>query len=171
MPPAAHLAAEILAAPLRVSLGYAERLVKDIPADLFAHQPVPGMNHPAFCFGHLSLYPNQVLRLLGRDELIIENDGWDAIFKAGVECVEQDGRYPAKDIVLDHYFERHHSLLLAMDQIDEDILNRENPAEGRIKTMFPILGGAINFYLNNHHSVHLGQVSAWRRVAGLGPAQ
>jgi len=170
MPPTANLTVEILIAPLRVSLGYAERLAKDIPSDLFAHMPHPKMNHPAFCFGHLSLYPNQVLRMVGQDDLIVVKHGWDSLFKAGVECVEQDGRYPAKDDILAYYFERHHSLLAALADLDEAVLARENPAEGRLKTMFPVLGGALNFYLNNHHSVHLGQVSAWRRAAGLGAA-
>jgi hypothetical protein len=170
MQAAANPTIELLSAPLRVSLGYAERLTRDIPPDLFAHMPARGMNHPAFCFGHLSLYPNQVLRMLGREADVVSRPGWEALFKAGVDCVEQDGRYPAKDEILEYYFERHHSLLAAMGEVEEALLARENPAEGRMKSMFPTLGGALNFYINNHHSVHLGQVSAWRRAAGLGPA-
>ncbi len=166
----ANVTAEILSAPLRLTLSYAERLLKDIPAGRFAHMPHPMMNHPAFCIGHLSLYPNQVLRMLGEDELLVEKDGWDALFKAGVACVEQDGRYPEKNEIAAHYFERYQTVLAALGDIDESVFARENPAEGRMKTFFLTIGSAANFYLNNHHMSHLGQISAWRRAVGLGPA-
>jgi hypothetical protein len=39
--------------------------------------------------------------------------------------------------------------------------------EGRIKEIFPFVGLAINFMLNNHNMMHVGQVSAWRRAMGL----
>jgi hypothetical protein len=36
--------------------------------------------------------------------------------------------------------------------------------------MFPTIGGAVNFLLVGHVQMHLGQVSTWRRVMGLGSA-
>ncbi|MEY4102879.1 MAG: hypothetical protein RL461_81, partial [Planctomycetota bacterium] len=43
-------------------------------------------------------------------------------------------------------------------------------AEGVFKERFPVLGQAVLFLCNNHQMMHLGQISAWRRVMGLGSA-
>ncbi len=53
-----------------VSQRYAKRLLVGIPVDRFARFAAPGRqvvesNHPAFILGHLSLYPANVVRLLG----------------------------------------------------------------------------------------------------------
>lgn len=170
MPVAASMktsAAAYFADPLRVSIGYGELLVKDIPAAKFAHMPHPAMNHPAFCIGHLCLYPNRVLTLIGKPQLIVEKPGWPELFKAGVACVEQDGRYPSKDELVAVYLERYRTVCDAIGDVDEEVFARENPTEGRFRQMFPTVGGAVNFMLNNHHMTHLGQISAWRRAVGL----
>jgi hypothetical protein len=45
-----------------------------------------------------------------------------------------------------------------------------NPAEGRMKQLFPTLGSVQTFYCGGHMMMHLGQMSAWRRMQGLGSA-
>ena len=101
---------DFMAFALRQTLAYAERILKDIPADRFAHMPIPRMNHPAFCIGHLSLYPNRLLNMIGRKDLVREKPGYAELFQAGVECVEQDGRYPAKDELVTYYFDRYRTI-------------------------------------------------------------
>lgn len=152
---------------LRPTIGYAELLVKDIPPAKFAHKPHPTMNHPAFIIGHLSLYPNKVFTVLSQPRLIVEKPGFAELFQAGVQCVEQEGRYPGKDEIVAYYLERHKALIQAMGNVSDEALARENPIEGRLKEKFPLVGIAVNFLLNNHHMSHLGQLSAWRRAMGL----
>jgi hypothetical protein len=36
--------------------------------------------------------------------------------------------------------------------------------------LFPTIGSMQAFYVGGHMTFHLGQVSAWRRMQGLGPA-
>jgi len=158
---------DIILGPARVSLGYGGMLVKDIPAERFAFRPHPTMNHPAFCIGHLSLYPNRVLDFVGRKDLMVERSGWPELFKAGVACVDDDGRYPAKDELVGYYTERHEAVLNALADVDESVLAQPNPVEGRFRQMCPTVGIAVNFMLNAHHMSHLGQISAWRRAVGL----
>lgn len=153
--------------PARRTLDFAQLVTKDIPADTFAHMPHPTMNHPAFCLGHLSLYPNRLFTLIGQPNKIIEKKGWEDLFKMGVACVEQDGRYPHKDEIVAGYVERYSAIIKTLETTNEDIYARENPMEGRMKEIFPYVGLAINFMLNNHPMMHLGQVSAWRRAMGL----
>lgn len=155
---------------LRMTLGYAERLLKDIPVDTFTLMPHPKMNHPAFCIGHLSLYPNRLFTMLGRPELMVERAGYPELFQAGSECVADAAKYPAKDVLVPFYFERYRAIGELLPSISEETLQRENPMTGRMKELFPTIGSAMCFLLNNHQMVHLGQISAWRRAAGIGPA-
>jgi hypothetical protein len=160
--------AEIIVAPFRRAFGYGELLVKDIPDDQFAHMPTPNLNHPAFNYGHLSLYPNRLFKVIGRPELIVEKPGFTELFQAGSACVEQDGRYPAKDEIVDYWRERYTTAADEISSLPDEAFQQENPLEGRMREIFPTVGVAVNFLLNNHLMVHLGQVSAWRRVIGLG---
>jgi hypothetical protein len=143
-------------------------LVKDIPPAQFAHMPHPQMNHPAFCIGHLSLYGDRLLRLIGREELVRERPRYLELFKYGTPCVEQDGRYPPKDEIVAYYLERYDAAMTALPGFEPGLLSR--PADESARARFPTVGSQINFLLNNHQMVHLGQVSAWRRAVGLGPA-
>jgi hypothetical protein len=169
-PPSAHpstSAASFLVGTLKPTLWYAELLVKDIPADKFAHMPHPTMNHPAFNIGHLSLYPNRLFTIIGQPEKVVEKTGYKELFAAGVPCVEQDGRYPHKDELVSCFMDRYRAASEAIAKLPDDVLRSENPMEGRLKEMLPQLGMAVNFLLNNHIMAHLGQISAWRRALGL----
>lgn len=152
----------------RRALSYAESLAKDIPASTFGHMPHPNMNHPAFNYGHLSLYPDRLLGMIGHPQDAKEKAGWADLFKAGVPCVEQDGRYPGKDEIVAHYVERYGAVIKAVESLPDEAFARENPMEGRMRELFPFVGQAVNFMLNNHTMMHLGQVSAWRRAMGMG---
>lgn len=160
--------AEYFTRCLRRTIGFAELLVKDVPADKFAHKPHPTMNHPAFCIGHLSLYPNRAFTILDKPEMAVVKPGYPELFQAGTLCVEQDGRYPPKDEIVAYYLERYTAIAEFLPQLSDEVFARENPLEGRMKEIFPLVGIAVNFLLNNHHMMHLGQLSAWRRAMGLG---
>lgn len=166
----ASQAGEMIAGSINLCLGYAERLIRDIPAEKFAHMPHAKMNHPAFILGHLSLYPDRAFKFLSMPQRMAARPGYDELFNAGVDCVEQDGRYPQKDDLVAHYFERFRAVAAVLPTVSDETLQGRNPGEGRIAQMFPVLGGALNFMLATHHGIHLGQLSAWRRAAGLGPA-
>jgi len=45
-----------------------------------------------------------------------------------------------------------------------------NPLGGRMTDLFPTLGSLQSFYCGGHIMMHLGQVSAWRRMMDLGAA-
>ena len=160
-------AADLIVDSLKFSITYAGDLVQDVSEDQFTHMPHPTMNHPAFCLGHLSIYPNRIFELLGHPEGIVEKDGFAELFKAGVECVPQDGRYPGKDEILGHYVERHEAAIPVIAAARDEQLLAPNPAEGRFREMFPTIGSVTNFLMNTHQLLHLGQISAWRRATGL----
>ncbi|HMN96223.1 MAG TPA: DinB family protein [Phycisphaerales bacterium] len=156
--------------PGRQALSYAELLVKEIDPAKFAHMPVAGLNHPAFTIGHLAMYPDRALGILGRQDLARPKAGWDALFLAGCPCVEQDGRYPPKEEIVAHFVERTGAVLAVASEATEAQLAAPNPLEGRMRELFPTVGAVLAFVLIGHPMMHLGQVSAWRRVIGMPPA-
>ncbi len=154
---------------LNLGLGYAEALTTSIPADKFAAFPAKDVVCPAFYIGHLGLYPNRALTLLGRDDLhTAVPEGWTERFKAGVTA--QPGEYPSKEALLKQFFDGYRTVAKALETAPDAVFAEENPAEGRFKEMFPKKGGAITFLCIGHMQMHLGQISAWRRVMGLGSA-
>ncbi len=154
---------------------YAEALVKGIDPGTFAHMPSKGpgkdVNSPAFNFGHLSLYPDvRILPLLGREDLAQPLPYAAELFKAGATCVDQPGTYPPMETILRTFFERTRVAIAALDSVPEERFGTPNPMEGRMRELFPTIGSAVNFLLVGHVQSHLGQVSVWRRMMGLGSA-
>jgi hypothetical protein len=149
-------------------LRYADQLVTGVPADVFAKMPMKDVNSAAFNIGHLSTYGDRVCAMLGRNDLVTPMPYSVDLFKAGAPCLDQPGLYPSKDVLVSTFFERQRRAIAAFRDTTEASLAAENPAEGRFKEMFPTVGGAVSFLLGGHVAMHLGQVSAWRRVMGLG---
>ncbi|MBX3401835.1 MAG: DinB family protein [Phycisphaeraceae bacterium] len=161
-----------------LSLRYAEMLLKDIrPAD-FARFPAPGgkpvhTNHPAFVYGHLAMYPQRVLEMLGQPKgLTATPADWDGLFKAGVECKDDPNgtSYPTMEKLVSFHRAAYEAALAAVSSASDAQLSAPNPGEGRMKEMFPTVGAVCNFIVAAHPMSHYGQVSAWRRCMGLGSA-
>lgn len=166
----------IIADSLQLSLGYSERLLKDVPAAKFARFATPGgqvieSNHPAFIYGHLSLYGPRILKQLGLAGPAVP-DGFEAAFSKDAKCVDdpQGTIYPAMEKVTKAYFEGYQAAAEALRKVEDSVFQQANPLEGRMAELFPTLGSLQAFYCGGHIMMHLGQMSAWRRMAGLGAA-
>ncbi len=170
--------AETIIPNLRTSIMLGGLLAKDIKPETFARVPMQdgkpvNMNHPAFNYGHLALYPARMLSLLGKDtaEAAVP-EGWEALFKAGAECKDdpQGTIYPKMDAIIAAYNRGYNTVLNALASVDDEVMLRQNPIEGRLREMCPTVGAAVAFMAMSHPMMHLGQVSAWRRLFGLGSA-
>lgn len=163
-----------LGASAKMGRMYAERLLKDVPPGQFARKPVVGgqtidCNHPAFVFGHLALYPQRVLTLLGEDPApAAVPAAYTELFKAGAACTDDPTGtvYPAMKELTEAYFRTLDAALGALDRADDALADKPMP-EG---SFFPVVGVAVAFYTNGHVMSHLGQISTWRRCVGLGAA-
>lgn len=158
-------------------IGYAERLLKDLPGDRFARMSSPGnqtidANHPAFILGHLCLYPQKVMAHIGAaTEQTQVPESFDAVFSKTATCQDDaDGTlYPSPEIIIETFRHCYAAALEAIAQCDDSLLGQDNPDEA-MKAFFPTMGSMLNFYLTSHVMVHLGQLSTWRRMEGLTPA-
>jgi len=166
----------VIADTLQLSMGYAERLLKGVPADRFGRFARVGgtaveSNHPAFIYGHLSLYAPRVLQQIEHPAPRVP-DHFQDLFSKDAKCRDDaDGDlYPAMDEITAFFFEGHRMLAGALRSTPDAVFDRPNPAEGRMKELFPTLGSVQTFYCGGHMMMHLGQMSGWRRIEGLGPA-
>lgn len=167
----------MIAASARLSMGYAERLSKDVSADQFASfarmgDTVVEANHPAFIFGHLALYPCRIVADLGGDATATTPDAdAEKLFSHEAVCIDDpEGKlYPAKDVLVQRLMTNTDAAIAALENADDDQFRVVNPNE-RMRAKFGTIGAMHGFYLGGHVMLHMGQLSTWRRVLGMGPA-
>jgi hypothetical protein len=168
----------IIAPGAKLGLAYAERLLADVTDANYARFARPGgivvkSNHAAFILGHLSLYPvraTQYLHLPAGATAFPPN--YEPLFKFGTECQDDPAGaiYPPLAELKTQFFESYQAAIAAIESAPDEAFAGPNPAEGRLRELFPTIGPALNFYMIGHVQVHLGQFSAWRRAMGLPPA-
>lgn len=155
---------------------YAEKLANGTPIEIFSSKPVVGgqtieCNHPAFIFGHLSLYPSRIFKLLEVEQPgIIPPKSYYDQFMIGAECLNDPERkiYPAKDELVNFFIKSTDLVIKELPNIPEEKFYAIN-VEERSKDRFPIVGSFISYLLISHANGHLGQISTWRRCMGLPP--
>lgn len=166
----------MIAESAKLSLGYSQNLLKDVTADQFARF-APGQsglvesNHPAFIYGHLSLYSPRVVEDLGGDaSAIAPNDKFVEVFNKDVKCLDDpEGTiYPAMDEITAKLLAAQEAAIEAVGNASDDALTAPN--QNAMSARFSTVGSMMAFYLGGHFMIHMGQMSAWRRMMGLGPA-
>ncbi len=167
----------MIAASARLGIGYAERLLGDVPDDKFGAFAKVGngqikSNHPAFVCGHLSLYAPKILADLGQDaSAITPPDSYDALFSKDASCQDDPDQklYPSADELRRVLINGYTAVADALEQSDDAVflgVNSNEPMRGK----FPTTGAMHGFYVGGHFMIHMGQISAWRRAIGMGPA-
>jgi len=146
---------------------YAARLVADLTDADMLSQPVPGvvMNHPAWVFSHIGLYPpvlSAILRGTPFTDPITTPYGKDS------KPLADPRAYAPKAQLMEQYFRGHDELAEALAEADPAVLAKPIPL-ARWQQRFPFIADAIVHLMIDHEMGHLGQVSAWRR-AGKRPS-
>lgn len=174
----ANTIGEMIAASCSLGIMYAERLLTDVPAAEFARFARPGgqlviSNHPAFTLGHLCLYSCRLVTNLGGDlEAARVPEDYPCLFSKDATCQDDvDGTiYPAMDVLVDKFFAGYRAAVDVLRSTGDEAFRQTNPEEGRLRELFPTMGAMHAFYVGGHMMTHLGQMSAWRRMMGMGAA-
>lgn len=172
-----HAANMIVPGAERV-MGLSEALLKDVDAKRFARFTAPGgqavnANHPAFIYGHLSVYPAIVLTAAGEDPApAAAPEPYNDLFKQGAACRDDpEGTiYPAMDEIVGVFNRGHRAVIERVRTWPDSKLAERHGIEGRMSEVFPTVGHVASFMLLAHTMMHLGQMSTWRRCEGLGTA-
>lgn len=147
-----------------LTVGYLKSLVADIPDSRFAELPAGLPNHPAWVIGHVVFAYNSATKLLGGSPAVAE--GHDAKYGIGSKPSTTRSDYPSKDVLLAMLDTAHKSAIDAISANFAASADKPNPIEGFSK-MAPTIGDAVVFLVTSHNAGHVGQVSSWRRAAGL----
>jgi len=146
---------------------YADKLTADLtPEQVF--QTPPGfvvMNHPAWVLCHLTVYAPMLGVML---EGGTPDDPLEHRYGRKSTPVLDPSQYPAWDEIRAAYLEEHDALVPMLTDASAKVLEAP-PTIERFRTRWPRLADAVVHLMNHHESIHLGQLSAWRRVCGLPP--
>lgn len=148
------------------NLNYARTLIKDIPADLHTAQPNQIVNHPVWVIGHLASTAVFVAGQLGKQVEAPENlrDMFGPVSVPNPSATEN----PSLDEMMALLEKAHAAVADGFREASDEFLAA--PAMERLRSRFPTNGHFITFALTSHETLHLGQLSSWRRAAGLGKA-
>ena len=151
-----------------LQLSLASKLVNDIPDDQMCAQPHGLVNHPTWSLGHLIMSAYGVGQMIGIESTA--PDGWAELFKTGGIPSGDRAGFPSKDELLAEFAKVHELWKAALPEVDAAVLDAKHPDENT-RAYFPTVGAMVAFIMTSHEMDHLGQIAAWRRAAGLGPAK
>jgi hypothetical protein len=150
----------------RRDIAYALRLVGDLSDEQLIAQPVPGrvMNHPAWTVAHLTLYNDVIAKMLRR---VAFDDPKEHPF--GMKSSPQsDAKVYGPGVqLIDAYKRSHDEAERALVECDVNVFAEAVPLE-RWRALHPRIADMTVMLMVKHESMHLGQLSAWRRAMGLG---
>ena len=152
----------------KMNLGFAKRLVGDVSADQMCAQPHGVVNHPAWSLGHLVVASDHVGQALGLSSDLPA--GWEDTWKPGSTPSPDKGRYPSKEDLLRVMEQQHTRVAKALSDAAPAAL-AQPLANEKMRAFFPTVGDFAVFLMTAHEMDHLGQIAAWRRTMGLGPAK
>jgi hypothetical protein len=143
---------------------YLQKLAGDLTDDQLTLRPVPGLNPPAWLLGHLAIANDHTLRMLGRPNVCPR--AWHVDFGPGSTPLKYKGAAPAKRELLDAFETGYQQITEAAKAPDPVKMAAPNPVEF-IRRPIPTVGDLVAHLLSTHIAGHVGQLSAWRKAAGL----
>lgn len=156
----------------RFNLDFAHKLVEDLDEKLMTESGGIGLeNHPAWTLGHLISGANLTLKYLGEEPSI--STKWDELFRRngpGDPRKPNPDRsvYPTKKELLEELNKQHLLVEKKISGLAQMDLNK--PHQWKFSSYFPTLFDMIHFMCVTHETMHLSQLSSWRRAMGLNSA-
>lgn len=153
------------------TLELAGRLTADVPDDRFAEMPHAGAKHPGWVLGHLTVASGLAAGLLADDEAEARGlAGVPQSIAAGAAPGSEPGSdraaYGGRDELLAELTRVHELCVARLNAADDAHLARPLPI-AEYREFWPTIGDAAFYLLGRHEPYHLGQLTSWRRAAGL----
>ena len=145
---------------------YVRRVVEGIDEPRMTEVPAPGLKPPVWLLGHLAIANDYALDLLGRPRVCPE--AWHTGFGPGSVPLGSGAPTPTKDELVTSYEAGHGAVREALHSANSDAMAAPNPLPMTfLQENLPTVGDLLAHLLTTHSSFHLGQLSTWRRAAGL----
>jgi hypothetical protein len=146
---------------------YGERLLYDLTDEHMTMQPhgerERPVNHPAWAFSHMNVYL-PVIQCVIRGERF--EDPMHHRFGMNSRPETEFGIYGTRLRILADWSRGHEAVCELLQHCDNTLFGRSVHLE-RWTTVMPTAGVCLPYLMLNHENMHLGQISAWRRVLGL----
>jgi len=144
---------------------YALALLNDLNDEQMLLRPGGNMNHPAWILGHMSLYYPIVPALLAGEPFADPADD-DLFGFRGRGPQDNPTLYGTKAAQLERLTTGHEQVARALLAASAADYNRP-PSLPRWAEMYPSVEFMLPDLLLLHENIHIGQLSIWRRAAGL----
>lgn len=144
------------------------RLIDSVPDDMWTRQPAGAVNHLAWVVGHLVHSCQAIGGEMGIEPWLPPN--WGEKFGTGSTPVEARKCYPSKEKLLESLADARQRLTDRLLKLGEAGLAEPLP-DVHYRSLFPTVGHSVLHILTAHAAVHVGQLTVWRRVVGLGPLE
>lgn len=144
---------------------YALALLHDLTDAQMLLRPGDNMNHPSWILGHICLYHPIVPALLRGESFGDPAD--DPLFGFRVQGPHSDPAvYGSKEAQIHRFVDGHETVSQALLSATPEQLSRP-PSLPRWSESYPTVEFMLPDLLLHHESLHIGQLSIWRRAAGL----
>jgi hypothetical protein len=145
-------------------LGFAKKAMADVDESKMNHQPHPRMNTPAWVIGHLCVVADYAARMLGQPMTCPKD--WHQSYGMGSDPAKP-AVTPTKAELLACLEAQHARVDEVVSRATEEQLAAPHSVEV-LQKAFPTVGDVLLNVMTAHPMLHLGQLSAWRRIMGLG---
>lgn len=146
-------------------LRYALALLEDVSDEQMVLRPGGNMNHPAWILGHVMLYHPLVPKLLAGESF--PDPGEDELFGfAGRGPVDDVAAYGRKASQVERFATGHEQAAQALLTAKPADFTRP-PILPRWAKDYPTVEFMLPDLIIFHEAMHIGQISIWRRAAGL----
>lgn len=145
-------------------LDYTKKLAQGIDESQMTLQPAPGMNTPLWILGHLAIASDFAATSLGLPMNCPR--AWHKAFGPGSDPNAVRPPHPTKAELLQIIEANHARIAEALQSVTPEQLAQPNTFEPTTRA-FPTVGDLLAHLMTTHPTMHLGQLSAWRRLQGL----
>lgn len=146
---------------------YGSNLVADLTAEQMVAQPAPAgkapANHPAWVLSHLNAYLAVIPSVIQGEEF---EDPKHHPFGMLSQPENNPSIYASKEELIDAFVCGHEEVAVLLGNASPEILDQPISLP-RWAPVFKTVGVALHYIMLNHENMHLGQISAWRRIQGL----
>lgn len=146
---------------------YAPKLVADLTEDQMILQPAADpsapSNHPAWVLSHLNVYIPILISIIKGEPF---DDPKPHRFGMLSKPTSDPSAYQSKEELVAEFTNGHLAITELLGNEDNHVFEKLVTLP-RWQEVMPTAAIALPYLMFNHENVHLGQVSAWRRIQGL----
>jgi hypothetical protein len=146
---------------------YAPRLVADLSEEQMVAQPASNpdapANHPAWVLSHLNVYLPVICAIIKNEPF---EDPKTHAFGMLSKPEPSSDTYASKRELLDDFVAGHDQVARLLNDADDSIFSQALHLP-RWSAIMPTAAIALPYLMFNHENMHLGQISAWRRIQGM----